>query len=242
MAKKALVAVCCNQPSIGRKTAQSLMELGWGDRIPYAKDRHGFESVVHAWYTTSPRVDMLRNMAVRDALKDGFSHLVFLDADMVWPTTVISDLLAHHDDGIVAGLYVLKGPPYSPVHLVGELQPGDPEFDARVTKFYRAKEYEQDLVPVDVVGMGCTILPTDVCRQMGDRDWFAYDVDGDGWPLISEDVTFCLKARGMGIPRYMDPSIRCGHVTDQVIDHRWDHRYQEAVKASELMGPTVSVA
>ena len=238
--RSAHVAICCNQPTVFRKTAQSLMELGWGDRVPYAKEKTGFDSVTFAWYTQSPRVDMLRNHAVTDALRNGQTHLIFLDADMVFPTDVVYRLLQHHEKGIVGGLYVLKGPPYAPVHLV------DRHVNEQgVNRFHRAKqddfEYGEALIPVDVVGMGCTIIPVETCRQMGERDWFEYQNDEDGWPRVSEDVPFCLKAAETGVDIWMDPTIKCGHITTQVIDHRFHFRYLESMKESKNMGPTVTL-
>lgn len=235
--RKALVAVCHNGPVVFTKTAQSLVEFGWGDRIPYCRDRLGFASIGFRWFGAAPRVDMLRNKAVRFALDEGFTHLVFLDADMVWPSTAIYDLLQHHDcGGIVAGLYTLKGPPYSPVHLVDQFE------EHGVNKFLRATDYPRDaLFEVDVVGMGCTLIPTDVFRQVGESNWFDYAPDEHGWPVVSEDVTLCLKAKALGIPRYVDPRIQCGHVGVQVFDERWHHRYQASIEASKDMGPTVTI-
>ena len=93
-ARRCLVAICCNTGSVPQKTAQSLMEMGWGNRVETAKDDHGFEEISFAWLTTFPRVDALRDSAVCLAKKEGFSHLLFLDADMIWPTNVISLMLA----------------------------------------------------------------------------------------------------------------------------------------------------
>jgi len=244
--RSCLVAVCCNSTTIFRKTAQSFMELGWGDRIPYARDLYGFESVGHQWFTEGPRVDMMRNQAAAAALKGvpreaggdpvPFSHLIFLDADMVWPTTVIADLLKHHDQGIVSGMYCLKAPPHTPVHLQEQ---ADETFGPQM--FNRLITYGTELEPVDVVGMGCTIIPVDAFRQTGPGKWFEYKDDREGYPRVSEDVPFCLKAKAAGIPRYVDPTIRCGHITAQVIDDRWHTRYQQSIKSAETAGPLVTV-
>ena len=241
------MAICHNGPVVYRQTNMSLMELGWGDRIPYAREKYGFDTICLRWFTDGPRVDMLRNQAIKAALKGlkdepkgkeiPFTHIVFLDADMVWPTTVISDLLAHHDDGIVAGLYTIKGPPYTPVHLKDQIEsPGDGP-----VLFNRVLEFDTELVPCDVVGMGCTIIPVELCKAMGTGKWFEYRDDAHGMPRVSEDVPFCLKAKALGAKIAFDPMIRCGHVTNALIDHRYHHRYQASVKHSETIGATVSI-
>jgi hypothetical protein len=58
--RRCLVAVVHNLPMVYQATAQSLMELGWGDRVETAKTTHGFSEISFAWYQGSPRVDALR--------------------------------------------------------------------------------------------------------------------------------------------------------------------------------------
>jgi hypothetical protein len=234
--KRALVAVCHNGPMVFSKTAQSLVEFGWGDRIPYCREQLGFEAIQFCWFGSAPRVDMLRNKACHAAVNDGFTHLLFLDADMIWPETTIYDMLRHADrEAIVAGLYYLKGPPFGPVHLVDRFQ------ERGVDMFYRANDYGTDLVPVQVVGMGCTLIPVSCLKAMGDADWFYYKDDADGWPIVSEDVPFSLRAAELGYGVYMDPTVKCGHVGVTVTDERHHIRYQDSIEHSKTAGPLVTV-
>lgn len=224
-ARRCLVAICCNTGSVPQKTAQSLMEMGWGNRVETAKDDHGFEEISFAWLTTFPRVDALRDSAVCLAKKEGFSHLLFLDADMIWPTNVISLMLAHHDQGIVGGLYVMRHPPYAPVALRDGVAP----VGSNVLRYQHAGEAltESALIDVDVLGMGCTLIPLDVFDKIGPRPWFEYANDEDGWPVVTEDVPFCQKAKMAGVPIKLDPTISCGHVTSQVVDRKTALRYMK---------------
>lgn len=229
--RRCLVALCCNTGSVPVKTAQSLMELGWGDRVAVAKEAHGFEEISFTWQTTFPRVDALRDSAASLAIAEGFSHLLFLDADMVWPTDVLTRMLAHHDRGIVGGLYVMRHPPFAPVAL----RDGQPVNG--ITHYQHACEAltSDALVPVDVLGMGCTLIPVSVFAAIGERPWFEYADDAQGWPVVTEDVPFCQKAAAAGVGIWLDPTISCGHVTTQVVDKRTAQRYvadHERVAAS----------
>lgn len=226
------MAICHNGASIPRKTAQSLMEIGWGDRIQRAKDAHGFTEVSFNWYTTFPRVDALRDAAVDHARAEGFSHLLFLDADMIWPTDVLERMLRHHSAGIVGGLYVMRHPPYAPVALRDRFRADGSQVD----QFYHALIEGADLIPVDVLGMGCTLIPLDIIDRMGPRPWFEYRDDDAGWPVVTEDVPFCLKAKDVGAAVWLDPTVRCGHVMEQVTDVRWWDRWQkQAADVREAM-------
>lgn len=85
--------------------------------------------------------------------------------------------------------------------------------------------------------MGCCLIPLDVFDVIGARPWFEYKNDDDGWPLVTEDVPFCLKAKEAGYRVYMDPTVKCGHVQPQIVDERWHQRYQASMVASAKRMP-----
>jgi hypothetical protein len=220
--RRCLVAVCHNGPVIFTETAQSLMELGWGDRVQEAKDAHGFAAIDFAWSRSFPRVDALRDHIVAKALihPAGYTHILFLDADMVWPTDVLLKMLAHHDKGIVSGLYHLKGGDYAPVAM----RQGKQDEGSAVTVYTHDRDYREtgaELRPQEVVGMGCALVPIEVFRAIGPRPWFIYEPDNEGWPAVSEDVPFCRKARAAGFSVWLDPMVKCGHVTTNTVTEKW---------------------
>ncbi len=114
--RRCLVAVCHNGPVVFSSTVKSLMEIGWGNRVDEAKKAHGFASIDFSWMDAFPRVDALRDAVAMLALQEGqikpgvykhrYSHVLFLDADMQWPTDVLTKMLRHHDKGIVSGAEV----------------------------------------------------------------------------------------------------------------------------------------
>ncbi len=221
---RCLVVVCHNGPVVFTPTARSLMEIGWGNRLERAKATTGFTDIDHYWSTSWPRVDALRDSAVTLALQQGHSHLLFLDADMVWPSDVIERMLRHHVMGIVGGLYIMKEPPYAPVALGHRHQVEGSQVD----QFLYEMDYGTDLIEVDVLGMGCTLVPTAVFRALGPRPWFEYKDDDQGWPKVTEDVPLCLKAKAAGFKVYLDPTVKCGHVTTHIVDERYHKRFEKS--------------
>lgn len=222
------------------ETVRSLIELGWGNRVERAKDEHGFAEISFYWAKNFPRVDAMRDSAIDLARRDGFTHVLFLDADMVWPTDTLHLMLRHAADpqAIVCGLYVLRTPPYSPVAMRDRFRQDGSEVD----QFFYALEFGHDLVEVDVVGMGCCLIPLTVFDAIGARPWFEYKNDDQGWPMVTEDVPFCLKAKAAGYRIYMDPTVKCGHVHPQVIDSRWHERYQASMADTGKRLPFTMVA
>lgn len=221
--RRCLVAICHNGPVVFSETARSLMEIGWGDRVQIAKEAHGFAAIDFAWCSSFPRVDAMRDWMVAQAKKHpaGYTHLLFLDADMVWPSDVLVKMLAHHDKGIVSGLYMLKSGDFAPVAM----RNGVREDGSAVTQYTHDRDYRETegLRPQEIVGMGCTLIPMDVFDAIGERPWFVYEDDDAGWPRVSEDVPFCRKAAEAGYAISLDASVKCGHVSTKTITERW-HR------------------
>lgn len=239
MTRRCLVAICHNGPVIFAETAQSLMELGWGDRVQTAKDAHGFAAIDFAWSRSFPRVDSLRDHIVAKALihPAGYTHVLFLDADMVWPTDVLTRMLAHYDNGIVSGLYHLKGGDYAPVAMGN----GTRAAESGVTVYTHDRSYRETgavLRPQEVVGMGCALIPLAVFRAIGPRPWFQYEVDDQGWPAVSEDVPFCRKARDAGYAIWLDPTIKCGHVTTSTVTEKWHLAATEGMVTALMQAAT----
>lgn len=218
--RRCLVAICCSERMIHRETAMSLVEISWGGQTLAAAKHHGFSAVDFGWFDKGVRVDGLRNQAAAQAINQGYTHLLFLDADMIWPTDVIDLMLAHHARGIVSGTYFLKKWPHWPVAL------RDPKPDGRGFAQY---EYDwqaagaTELRREALVGMGCTIIPVAILRRLAEP-WFEYRNDHNGQPSITEDVPFCEHAALLNCPIWLDPTIECGHCSVQIVTKPWFHR------------------
>jgi hypothetical protein len=212
--RKCLVAICTNERTIARKTVDSAIRLGWGNRINAACERWEFSSIDYHLSDRQVSVADMRDEAALVALKGGYSHVLMLDADNTWPHDLLARMLAHHSRGIVSGLYFLKQWPNRPVALR----------NGKWNELDQAFDYEYDVAAVgatglrreELVGMGCTLIPTEVFKRLP-RPWFQYRLNGSGFSTITEDVTFCESARSVDCPIWLDPEIECGHVSQEII-------------------------
>lgn len=231
---RVLVAICHNLDSVNREVTQSLIALGWGNRVERAKAAHGIETIDMAWFTRGPRVDALRDMALTAAMADGFTHVLFLDADMLHPDDLFLQILKHVSvEAIVSGFYTQRRMPYGPVAL----RDGKPHESGTYTVYRVDDGYtnvdERGLREEEVVGMGCCLVPLSLVEQLGPRPWFEYRNNAEGWPEISEDVPFCEKIRAAGGRIYLDPAIKCGHLYHAFADENHFRRYVEIHNATE---------
>lgn len=87
----------------------------------------------------------------------------------------------------------------------------------------RLMQYPDDrLVQVAGTGAACLLVHRTVFEKMaerfpGPRPWFAETETSDG-DLLSEDLTFCIRAQACGFPIYVHTGIKLGHLKSFVAD------------------------
>jgi hypothetical protein len=146
--------------------------------------------------------DHARNHAVQLALDHGFTHLFFLDDDVIPPPDAISRLTIQGAP-ITSGLYYRRAAPLLPVALY-ETEQGP----AHIV------EFPGDLIWADLVGAGCLLIETDVLRKIP-APWFQWTIDRHDLPesqRCSEDFYFCRRAREYGFKIVVNSTVRCQHV------------------------------
>jgi len=145
-----------------------------------------------------------RNHMVLLALKQNASHVMFIDADMVFPEDGLLRLIAHDKD-IVGATYNRRVRPYS---TLGEWEPGPPKGLLRASK----------------VPTGFLLIKTSVFGKM-QLPWFfeghgsEYRSEGNPTGHVSDDYVFCTRAVNDGFQPYIDfdLSFEIGHIGEQIV-------------------------
>jgi hypothetical protein len=160
-------------------------------------------------------VDIARDIAAETALREGKSHILFVDNDTLPPADIVQRLLGHGKE-IVAALYRERHPPFE--WSMGRQEPGQ-SGPMPVPKAWTFG----DLIEVDWSGFGCILIETQVFEKLR-RPWFlmtggrVFDlpdgrVGGSREKGVGEDIFFCLEAKKVGIPTYVDTGALCEHQT-----------------------------
>jgi len=168
-------------------------------------------SVISEYSTVN--INNERNNVVRDFLAGPTEWLLMLDADVVFKETLVEDLLASRADGslplVVGGLYFGFGGD-------GLLFPHIYNWsDDAVVSI--PKRYEPDsMVRVDATGVGCLLVHRSVFERVYEQNkdsvfpWFSESIIKNR--LAGEDFTFFHRLSALGIPAYVNTSIRAGHI------------------------------
>ncbi len=164
---------------------------------------------VHLFRTHALDIVTARNELTRQALSvPEVTHVLFMDDDMVPPPQAVRSLLKH-DVFIVGGLcHTRRGPSYHPI--LGKLYPAALGLEAGAMGFW----YDHprgELLEVDATGGAFLLIKRDVFEAVGPNPW----TPADG---LSEDFSFCQRARNAGFNVHVDPEVDVGHIAEVVID------------------------
>ena len=140
-----------------------------------------------------------RNKLACKAINEEFTHILFLDSDMVFDEEIVETLTFCGKD-FVCGAFQSRRPPYGSC-VFTQLKP--------LTK---VTEYGKEPFRVEGCGMACTMISTEILKEVQSTYGNPFD------PAIIEDITFgedtafCWRARKCGFEIWCEPTARIGHI------------------------------
>lgn len=205
---KTMIAIPC-MDTVQTEFAQSLVSLH-----PVGQIRPAFMS--------SSLIYKSRTDLSLIALAEKADFVLWLDSDMVFPPSLLVDLMADMEGrDIVSGICHMRRPPYTPV-LYEKLRQGlEPaENDSK-----KLIDYPKDApFKVEGCGFGCVLMRTSVLQTIVDK----YHDVFTPLPGYGEDLSFCIRARGCGFDIWADPRIQVGHKGSTIITDKTFEAYRNA--------------
>lgn len=166
--------------------------------------------VAHDWLIgwNESLVHRARNEMTATFLKSDHSHMMWLDADIVFAPEDVARLWNHQAD-IAVGFYAMK-------------RLGNPIAAWRGGKLVDLKDCPAEPFEVDFAGTGFMLIRREVIEHLVAKAQqyegpngvvpLLYDTLVHGGIFESEDYNFCRKAREAGFKIIGDPSIKLGHI------------------------------
>lgn len=180
MDTKITIALPTNR-GIKPKTLQSLLEL-----VAYKPLNYGIVIGTEGFNTAENRTWMTVK-----AIKEGATHIFFVDDDMIYEKDTLEKLLAHDKD--------IVGAKYANRRGSGE-----------VVEYFEGEG--EGFQKVKALGGGCVLIKADVFKNVP-QPWFWYKIAETGAVTMSHDWFFCERARDAGYDVWLDPSIKPGHIS-----------------------------
>lgn len=133
-----------------------------------------------------------RESLIKQAININADYVLWLDSDMIFPPTTAIRLLNHNVD-IVGCNYMRRTKPIKPVAY-------EKMYDWENPLPIKSRD---NLVKVDVVGMGCIMMKTKIFQEIKKPYFeFAYDVKTQTW--LGEDFNLLSRFRNVGYDIFID--------------------------------------
>ena len=172
-----------------------------------ARDRVAFDVFIN----NGTLVHVARDKIACNAINERYTHVLWLDADMIFQPSLLDDLL-DDDKDFISGVAHSRRPPYCSC-LFSRLDD--------LNSMQRFEEYPDEVFEVAGCGFACVLIKTEVLKavQMNYKTCFLPE------PSWGEDLSFCRRARAMGYKIHADPHVRLGHIGHDVIWQEDHERY-----------------
>lgn len=136
-----------------------------------------------------------RDALAADAIAKGYTHTLWLDADMVFNPDVFEKLYANGTD-FVTGVYHSRHAPYGS-SVFTSLEPAE-----------RVKNYPTHTFTIAGSGFGIVLTTTEMLRKVYQKYGYCFQPT----PTYGEDLTFCVRATEQGYKLFCDPTVKAGHI------------------------------
>ena len=157
-------------------------------------------------------VYLARDKLARKAVNEGYTHVLWLDSDMVFTPGICEDLM-FCGGSVVSGIAVSRRQPFGSC-LFSSLDPVE-----RITEFPR------EAFEVAACGFACVLTDVPVLKSV----FQAYGTAFTPTDKFGEDVAFCDRARSLGYKIVAEPSVRLGHIGHIAIYPDDAERYRDEI-------------
>jgi len=186
LAKNTSIAICV--PC--RDQVQTLFTYSLAQLLQYC---HQIKLPVNLFMQTGSLISRQRQELASAAIESQASHILWLDSDMTFSSTMAETLL-EHDLDIVACNYSTRS---LPLKGVAYAKIGD------WNSWIKPIETKPRLREVEGVGMGCMLTKTSLYSKI-DKPWFEVSWVEEYNDFIGEDFYFCTLARNAGYKIMID--------------------------------------
>ena len=155
-----------------------------------------------------------RDKLALKAITGGYSHILWLDSDMVFTEDLFSDLMDARKD-FVTGIAHARREPYVSC-LFTEIYPGVCRWEG---------DYPFDTFKVAGCGMACVLMAADVVRDVWEHHSTAFFPSRE----LGEDLAFCKRAQDLGYEIWAEPSVQVGHIGHLVIYPDYQEFYRKSI-------------
>lgn len=149
-------------------------------------------------------VYMARNTLACKVINEGFTHILFIDSDMVFDENIVETLTFSGKD-FVCGAFQSRRPPYGSC-IYSSLKPQE-----------NVKSYGLQPFRVAGCGMAMTMISAEILKEVQTKFGTCFQPERIEGINFGEDLAFCWRANKTGAEIWCDPTARVGHIAHRAI-------------------------
>ncbi len=150
---------------------------------------------VHLFFNASTILINQREQLIDQAIQIKSDWVLWLDSDMVFPSTTLLRLLSHNQN-IVACNYMKRSNPMKSVAFM----------DISDWESWVPLQKQDELLTVEAIGMGCVLMKTEIFNQLK-KPYFEYTYDNKTQDWLGEDFTLFKKINYLGYEVKVDTNL-----------------------------------
>lgn len=156
-----------------------------------------------------------RDKLAKKAIDEGFSHVLWLDSDMVFTDELLDNLMFSGKDFVTGIAHGRRAP-----HMSCLFRKIWPEVDR-----WEGHDYPQGAFKVAGCGFACVLIKTAIIKAVWEANGTAF------FPMreLGEDLAFCKRAAEVKAEIWAEPSVWLGHIGHITIYPEYEKVYQNGV-------------
>ena len=192
---KLLIGVPCLD-YIHTEFVKSLVNL----TLKLERDRVNYE----LFLCSGSLIHVARDKIASKAINEEFTHVLWLDSDMVFGPDLLDDL-GFSGKSFVTGICSTRRPPYLNC-IFSQIDD--------INHLAHVEEIPAEAFEVQGCGFACVLMETAILKAVMQSNHGRCFLPMD---LYGEDLAFCLRARRMGFHIWAEPTVRPGHISHAVV-------------------------
>lgn len=157
-----------------------------------------------------------RDKLAKKAIDQGFTHVLWLDSDMVFKPTLLEDL-QFSGKPFVSGLAVGRRPPHFSC-VFKEVLP-------KVER-WTFEEFPSSPFQIAACGFACVLIETRILEKV----WTTHGTCFFPTRELGEDVAFCYKAKQLGFEIWAEPTAQLGHIGQMTFYPEYEETYARSIQ------------
>lgn len=156
-----------------------------------------------------------RDKLAKRAIDGNYTHVLWLDSDMVFTEELLDDLM-YSGKSFVTGIAHARRAPHVSC-IFKQIFPGIDRWEGH--------EYPSGAFKIAGCGFACVLVETRIIKAV-------YDANGTAFfPMreLGEDLAFCKRATDLGFEIWAEPSVWLGHIGHITVYPEYQDVYENSV-------------